>query len=176
MLVISDMKHNKLKKEKRRKWVAYVSVVTYLWLVLVRYMLCRNKQLINTVTKKTVSCRLLTPQAPVRSHVAPCEISGGQSDIPPPRGLGLGTFPKVMFFRKSGSVGYGSTVTSCSVGARPEHQTRSHIYAAASGVSHLIVCDIIQYGLSQIWEWLLLRSSGTEQLVCRITFKYCRML
>jgi len=30
---------------------AYVSAVTYSWLFLVRYMLCRNKQLINTVTK-----------------------------------------------------------------------------------------------------------------------------
>ena len=44
-------------------------------------MLCGNKQLINTVTKKkTVSRRLLTAQARVRSDVAPCEISSGQSD------------------------------------------------------------------------------------------------
>jgi hypothetical protein len=63
--------------------------------------------------------------------------------------FGLGTF------RKFGSVGYGSTVTSCSVGARPLHQSTSHLCTAASGVLRLTACDIIKYGLSQIWECLL---------------------
>jgi hypothetical protein len=37
-------------KKKKKQETYYVSVGSHFWLFLVRYMLCTNKQLINTVT------------------------------------------------------------------------------------------------------------------------------
>jgi len=69
-------------------------------------------------------------------------------------GLWLGTFQKSNAFRKSGSVGHGSTVTSCSVGARPVHQSKNHLYAAASGncVWYYTIRSVTNLGMVAVCE------------------------
>jgi len=79
-----------------------------------------------------------------------------------------------MLFRKS--VRYGSRVTSCSVGDRPLHQSTSHF------VQLLVVCvtsNCVWYKIRSVTNlgmFAVYEVPVTKQLVCRMTFRYCRML